>query len=160
PRQSRRRLDDRAGTQPARLARARQGRSTLELFWLPGCTEFRMISRRASLGLIGAAALTRPALAKDVDVAIVGAGPSGLIGALNPEVQGQSGVLVEAKNRVGGRCYTFTDLPGAPEAGGQSVGSMYARFLDWCDRLGVKRSPEEAGGAGWVYHIKGQNILR
>jgi monoamine oxidase len=124
------------------------------------------LTRRSSLGLIGAAALAKPVFAaaprmtKDVDVVIVGAGLSGLIAAMILEEQGKSVVVVEAKNRVGGRCYTFTDLPGKPEAGGSSVGSMYARFLDWSERLGVKRYAEDNAPAGWVYNIKGQNIER
>jgi monoamine oxidase len=131
-----------------------------------------VLPRRATLGLVGGTLLAGglPAraqtkakargTAKDVDVVIVGAGLSGMIAALILEEQGHSVCVVEAKNRVGGRCYTLADLPGKPEAGGSSVGSMYARFLDWCDRLGVKRTPEEGGGPGAAYRIGGQTILR
>jgi monoamine oxidase len=129
-----------------------------------------ILPRRSSLKLMGGAALataafTRPlrAATKEVDVVIVGAGLSGLIAACILEEQGKSVVVVEAKDRVGGRCYTYTDLPGKPEVGGSSVGSMYARFLDWADRLGIKRTPAISGGGelfSYVYNIQGQNILR
>jgi monoamine oxidase len=131
-----------------------------------------ILPRRASLKILGGAALATTALSvrplhaatKEADVIVVGAGLSGLIAACILEEQGKSVVVVEAKDRVGGRCYTLTDLPGRPEAGGSSVGSMYARYLDWCDRLGIKRTPEVNDGRSdllsWVYNIQGQNILR
>ncbi len=131
-----------------------------------------LLPRRTSLKVLGGAALagtalsTRPlrAATKEADVIIVGAGLSGLIAACILEEQGKSVVVVEAKDRIGGRCYTLTDLPGRPEAGGSSVGSMYARFLDWCDRLGVPRKPETNDGRSEllssIYNVQGQNILR
>jgi monoamine oxidase len=133
-----------------------------------------MLPRRSSLKAMGGLALastafvpsaSRPlhAATKDVDVVIVGAGLSGLIAACILEEQGKSVTVVEAKNYIGGRCYTFTDLPGNPEAGGSSVGSMYARFLDWAERFGIRRTPLEASSNplhAFVYNIQGQMIQR
>lgn len=123
------------------------------------------LSRRNSLGLMAGTALAtgltshRARAADTADVIIVGAGLSGLTAASWLESEGYSTAIVEAKDRIGGRCYTMTDLPGKPEAGGSSVGAMYARFLDFCDRLGVKRSPAQFSGFGSHIHINGTNIL-
>lgn len=100
----------------------------------------------------------RLAAADTSDVIIIGAGLAGLTAASWLESEGFSTTIIEAKDRIGGRCYTMTDLPGQPEAGGSSVGAMYARFLDFCDRLGVKRSPAKGGPFGTHIHIKGTNI--
>ena len=125
-------------------------------------------SRRRTLGLLAGTALASTALstvrprrlraADTADVIIIGAGLAGLTAASWLEEEGYTTARVEAKNRTGGRCYTLTDLPGQPEAGGSSVGSMYARFIDFCDRLGVKKSPAVASGFGTHIHIKGTNI--
>lgn len=136
-------------------------------------TGFSNTSRRRTLGLMAGTALastvvstaattmgSRYARAADsADVIIIGAGLAGLTAASWLEEEGYSTTVLEAKDRIGGRCYTMTDLPGKPEAGGSSVGPMYARFIDFCDRLGVKRSPAKGSGFGGHIHIKGTNIL-
>ena len=122
-------------------------------------------SRRCAMGLLGGTAFApsfrscRLRAADTADVIIIGAGLAGLTAASWLEEEGFSTSIVEAKNRIGGRCYTMTDLPGKPEAGGSSVGPMYARFIDFCDRLDVKRSPAKSSGFGGHIHLKGTNIL-
>jgi monoamine oxidase len=127
--------------------------------------ETSALSRRTSLGLMAGTALAttlgsqRARAADTADVIIVGAGLSGLTAASWLESEGYTTAIIEAKDRIGGRCFTMADLPGQPEAGGSSVGAMYARFIDFCDRLGVKRSPAQGSGFGSHIHIKGTNIL-
>ena len=145
-------------------------RSILEVDSEPaGMSRITRTNRRKALNLIAGTALAmrattslrpRPAAAADeADVVIVGAGLAGLTAATLLEDEGYSTAIIEAKDRIGGRCYTLTDLPGKPEAGGSSVGSMYARFLDFCDKLGVKRTPALSSGFGSHIHINGTNIL-
>jgi len=80
----------------------------------------------------GLAALPRrPAWAAtdSADVIVVGAGFAGLQAALGVEWAGLSAIVLEARERVGGKILTFADVPGEPEAGGQGIGSGYGRVV-------------------------------
>lgn len=72
------------------------------------------------------------------DVIVVGAGLSGLAAALALETGGARVVVLEARQRVGGKMLTFRDVPGMPEAGGQSIGAGYGRLIAAARRFGVE----------------------
>jgi len=75
------------------------------------------LTRRSFLAA-AAAATTRPfaalAASSEVDVAIVGAGAAGIAAARRIVAAGQRVALLEAADRVGGRCITDTRIFGVP----------------------------------------------
>jgi monoamine oxidase len=72
------------------------------------------------------------------DVVVIGAGLSGLNAALLLEEVGASVIVLEGRERVGGKMLTFRDVPGLPEAGGASMGAGYGRMLDAARRGGIE----------------------
>jgi len=63
------------------------------------------------------------------DVIVIGAGVSGLYTAHLLEQQGLAVQVIEASDRIGGRLFTLHDVPGSPEAGGQTFGPTYGRGI-------------------------------
>ena len=125
-----------------------------------------MLDRRTLMksgAVLAAASYIPGARAQEVaDVIVIGAGLSGLNAALLLEEQGQKVIVLEGRNRAGGRLYTMDDVPGKPEAGGSGIGGGYARLIDRANMLGVKLVPQrvrtEAAGETTCIHIKGATI--
>ncbi len=105
----------------------------------------RAISRRnllqSTAALSLAFAVPRPARAQTVvDVIVIGAGLSGLNAALNLEEQGLNVLVLEGRDRVGGRVYSLDNVPGSPEAGANAIVGGYARVRDAAERFNVALS--------------------
>lgn len=93
------------------------------------------MKRRAFLGTAAAAIAAPARAATKHDVIVIGAGLSGLKAALDLQDLGFKVQVIEGRDRVGGRVLTLKDLPGKPEAGGNTFGGGYGRIYDMCDRF-------------------------
>ncbi len=98
-----------------------------------------LLSRRTVLA--GAALIASPALGRarrhDFDVIVVGAGLSGLNAALTAHQQGARVLVLEARDRVGGRMHTLDHLPVRPEAGANTFSDAYGAALGAAAAAGV-----------------------
>ena len=121
---------------------------------------------RQTVALATLAALPRRAAwasAETADVIVVGAGLAGLMAALELERGGRRVVVLEARERVGGRVFTFPGVQGAPEAGGNIVYGDYRRFQALAERLGIAledQVPRLARHVGYTLVLDGKPVSR
>jgi monoamine oxidase len=97
------------------------------------------VSRRAFLAGASATIVSRARATADVDVVIIGAGAAGLAAAKHLRAAGRSFIVLEARDRIGGRAYTDTSL-GVPFDAG-------AQYIHWAERNPWKRIADELGVA-------------
>src|SRR5947209_5738656 len=121
------------------------------------------LTRRSFLATAGAA-LALPQIVRahsvgDADVLIVGAGAAGLAAARECQRLGKSFVLVEARDRIGGRVFTDTSLGQPFDAG--------ARYIHWAERnpwaqvardLRLPTSPDVTSPAGFRFFARGKPV--
>jgi monoamine oxidase len=83
------------------------------------------------------------------DVVVVGAGLSGLTAARQIAAAGRSVIVLEARNRVGGRCYSRSIGAGASDVanmGATFVGPTQTQILGLMSDLGISKFPVYATG--------------
>ena len=80
------------------------------------------------------------------DVIVIGAGVSGLIAARDLARAGKRVVVLEARDRVGGRTYSVGSGGQTIDLGGQWMGDKHARLRALAAELGVESFPQYATG--------------
>src|SRR3954462_11598032 len=113
----------------------------------------RKLLGTAALGTAATALPATPALGAwhvEIDVAVVGAGLAGLSAARELVKRGHSVVVLEARDRVGGRTFNHKLADGqAVEAGGEFVGPTQTHVLALAKSVGI--------GTYKIYN-KGDNV--
>ncbi|NIJ08505.1 monoamine oxidase [Sphingomonas vulcanisoli] len=118
----------------------------------------------AALGAATAAGGVRAAPAGGMlDTIILGAGMAGLNTAWLLEQQGQKVMVLEARQRVGGRVFTLLDQPGTPEMGFNAMAAGYGRGIDAAKRAGVELydvAPRYRAAGGMALVLDGKPLTR
>ena len=89
----------------------------------------------------------------DPDVVVVGAGLSGLRAALKLHATGVSVMVVEARDRVGGRTLTEDVHGSALDLGAQWTGPTQDRVHALCQELDVQTFPTYHSGRKLLTHL-------
>ncbi|MCP5338716.1 MAG: FAD-dependent oxidoreductase [Steroidobacteraceae bacterium] len=96
------------------------------------------------------------------DVIVIGAGLSGLETAITLEENGLKVLLLEGRQRVGGRIYSLFDVPGHPEVGGNTIANAYGRCIAAGAKYGVEivnLAPKMfANRSGQALYIDGEHV--
>ncbi|RZF66035.1 FAD-dependent oxidoreductase [Sphingomonas populi] len=122
-----------------------------------------MAAAGATLAIGSARAQGKAKTDRPIDTIVLGAGVSGLNTAALLEKEGQKVLVLEGRQRVGGRVFTLLDQPGYPEMGFNSMGEGYGRGLDAAQRAGVEMvdiTPRFYGGPPQELWLNGKRMTR
>ena len=90
--------------------------------------------------------------AADCDVAIIGAGFAGLRAATELQRRGHRVLLLEARDRVGGRSMAATLAGRTIDVGGQWVGQGHERLTRLAQQAGAPLLSQQRPGAKLLQH--------
>jgi monoamine oxidase len=127
-------------------------------------TGSRKLPRRQVLAMGGAALaaagipLRLRATPEKVDVAIIGAGLSGLYAGMLLSELGASVLVLEASDRPGGRCLTVEGWELKPDLGASQIGATYARVIDTCNKLDIELGAGSHMNAPYTPVVNGQLV--
>jgi monoamine oxidase len=99
----------------------------------------------------------------DFDVIVIGAGLSGLNAAYTAQSQGARVLVIEARNRIGGRMYTLENIGFSAEAGANTFADGYGAALTAAANAGVEMvdiTPALRGAQPPALIIDGQPVSR
>lgn len=94
-------------------------------------------------------------------VVVIGAGMSGLVAALELEAAGHDVVVVEARERPGGRVLTLRGADGQPvaEAGAGRIPQSHRWASHYIDRMGLETEPLYPEGLSPALYLHGRRIV-
>src|SRR5688572_6859283 len=81
-----------------------------------------------------------------LDAVIVGGGYAGLAAARRLTDEGRSAVVLEARDRVGGRTYTVEEAGATVDLGDQWIGPTHDHIYELAAETGVATFPQRTGG--------------
>ena len=124
------------------------------------------VGRRHALKAFGLSALalggswrSSARAAAAADVLVLGAGLAGLAAARRVAEAGMRPLVLEARDRPGGRAYTRFDLPDRAEFGAVEVGDSYTRVRDLARACDLSLRPSaRPGAAGLTLHVNGRTL--
>ncbi len=123
----------------------------------------RRLGRRSFIKTVAvgslAVAWARAGARRDADVVVLGAGLAGLAAARRLLAADRDFVVLEARDRPGGRVHTAFDLPDRPEYGGVEVGDSYARIRDLAGEFALRLEPADRRLLrAATLHVNGQTM--
>lgn len=122
-----------------------------------------MIGRRTFVRTLAAGSLAvacgPTGVRRDTDVVVLGAGLAGLAAARKLLASGRDILVLEARDRPGGRVHTAFDLPDRPEYGAVEIGNSYTRIRALADRFGLRIAPADRRWFQAVtLHVNGRTL--